>query len=136
MKTTLQKDFNLALENSHSEELSIRAVCHFLAALERYRRTLPNGQASELRHEIGRRELLYFPTDKELDGLHARVLQDGIFVWCGENVGEDLLFIGAISMADLYRVARSILPPKYMMTSHNAWACGKEPLVTAFLSEK
>lgn len=136
MKTTLQKDFNLALENPNSEELSIRAVCHFIAALERYRRTLPDDQVYKLRHEIGRRELLYFPADSELGSLHARVLQDGIFAWSGEKTDEGLLFIGTISVAELYRAARSILPPKYMMVSHSAWACGKEPLVTAFLSGK
>ena len=35
MKTTLRKDLNIAMEHPGAPEFEERAICHFLAALER-----------------------------------------------------------------------------------------------------
>ena len=55
MKTTLRKDLNIAMEHPGAPEFEERAICHFLAALERYRRTLPPNKTLELRRELANR---------------------------------------------------------------------------------
>lgn len=138
MKTTLRKDLNIAMEHPGAPEFEERAICHFLAALERYRRTLPPNKTLELRRELANRELMYFPPAESqvMSDLHAQKLESGIFAWMGEPLWENILFIGDIGVNDLSRMAQTILPAGYMMVDHMGWSRGEEPLVTAMLADK
>lgn len=139
MKSTLQKDFNMALEKVGEEklrrDLEIQAVRHFIFALERYLRLSPADTVEEVKRDIINRELLYYPPrpEQDLAELHAQVLKSGIFAWYGEAKEENLSFVGPLSIEDLYRTARTLLPEKYMMADHKNWAYGREPLSTIFL---
>lgn len=138
MKTTLRRDLSIALEHPGKLEFEERAICHFLVALERYRRTLLPHKALALQLELANRELMYFPPaeNQVMADLHAQKLESGVFAWLGEAHWENILFVGDIGMEDLLRMAQTLLPAEYMMVDHTAWANGKEPLVTAILAEK
>lgn len=138
MKTTLRRDLSIALEHPGKLEFEERAICHFLVALERYRRTLLPHKALALRLELANRELMYFPPaeNQVMADLHAQKLESGLFAWMGEPHWENILFIGDIGMNDLSRMAQTILPAGYMMVDHMGWSRGEEPLVTAMLADK
>ena len=86
MKTTLRRDLSIALEHPGKLEFEERAICHFLVALERYRRTLLPHKALALRLELANRELMYFPPaeNQVMADLHAQKLESGVFAWLGE----------------------------------------------------
>mgnify|MGYP006922129727 CR=1 FL=1 len=124
MGNNLQKDFNQAFESRKSiyNQIATRfkeaaAFKHFLAALSYYTKTLDADQIETLEHEIRWHEFVFTQPEnlEQLAGVVVDVGDKHFRAWYQqeEPMENILAFSGDVSLNELYRFAKTILPAGY-----------------------